>query len=209
MTDPMSALPTAVQWSHLLLAPRLRAGDIVVDATAGNGHDALFLAKAVLPRGHVFVFDLQAAAIESTRERFAGAGFASEQGLTLIHAGHEEMAGRIPTEFHGRIKAIMFNLGFLPGGDKNVITRTGTTMSALAQATALIAEDGILTVVAYPGHDGGDEEGSAIERWMATLSSTEFEVQKLAFLNFRPTTPFVMWLRKRSAKPPQTRPASD
>jgi Putative rRNA methylase len=209
MTDPMSALPTAVQWSHVLLAPRLRAGDIVVDATAGNGHDSLFLAKAVLPRGHVFVFDLQAAAIESTRQRLDDSGFSSDQGLTLIHAGHEEMSARIPAEFHGRIKVIMFNLGFLPGGDKNVITRTGTTMSALAQATALIAEDGILTVVAYPGHEGGDEEGSAIEAWMQTLSSTEFEVQKLAFLNFRATTPFVMWLRKRSARPPHTRPASD
>lgn len=202
----MSALPTAVQWSHVMLGPRLRAGDVVVDATAGNGHDSLFLARAVLPRGHVFVFDLQSAAIESTRLRLADHGYGEDPGLALIHAGHEEMSARIPQEFHGKIKAIMFNLGFLPGGDKAVITRTDTTMMALAQALELLAEDGVLTVVIYPGHEGGHQEGAAIEQWMATLSSVSFEVQKLAFLNFRPTTPFVIWVRKRSARPPTAEP---
>jgi 16S rRNA G1207 methylase RsmC len=184
----------------------LRAGDVVVDATAGNGHDSLFLAKAVLPRGRLFVFDLQQAAIESTRQRLTDHGFADAEGLTLIHAGHEEMRSQVPQDLHGRVKAIMFNLGFLPGGDKGVITRTETTMLALAQALELLVEDGVLTVVIYPGHEGGHQEGAAIEQWMSTLSSAAFEVQKLAFLNFRPTTPFVIWVRKRSAQPPAPTP---
>ena len=65
------ALPTAVRWSHALLAPRLRAGDAVVDATAGNGHDTVFLAQRVLPGGRVFAFDVQAGALERTQSQIS------------------------------------------------------------------------------------------------------------------------------------------
>lgn len=198
----MPSLPTAVQWSHHLLAPRLRPGDAVVDATAGNGHDSLFLAQSVLPGGNVFVFDVQAAAIDSTRRRLAEHGFAEGAGLTLIHAGHEELAERLPPTLRGCLRAIMFNLGFLPGGDKSLITGAETTLRALETALDWLAEDGVLTLVAYPGHDGGHQEAAAVEAWLSAQSSTAFEVQKLAFLNFRPTTPFGLWVRKRSALPP-------
>src|SRR3954454_12453143 len=68
---PFVALPTAVQWSHVILSERLRPGDLVVDATAGNGHDTLFLAERVLPGGRVFAFDVQTEAIDATRVRVA------------------------------------------------------------------------------------------------------------------------------------------
>lgn len=173
-----------------------------MDATAGNGHDSLFLGQSVLPGGKVFVFDLQAAAVESTRRRLADHGITEGEGVSLIHAGHEELSNRLPGGLRGKVRAIMFNLGFLPGGDKSVITCTETTLRALAQSLEWLAEDGVLTIVAYPGHEGGHQEAAAIESWLSGLSSSEFEVQKLAFLNFRPTTPFGLWVRKRSVAPP-------
>jgi len=191
------ALPTAVQWAQVILSSRLRSGDHVVDATAGNGHDTLFLTKQVLPGGHVYAFDVQEQAIESTRRHLIENGL-SEADFTVIHQGHEHLDERLPAHLKGQIKAFMFNLGYLPGGSKSLITQRETTLSALSQATDWLSEDGMLTVIAYPGHEGGREEGAAVEEWMAALPTNHFEVQKLAFVNFRVTTPYCMVVRKRT-----------
>jgi hypothetical protein len=92
----------------------------------------------------------------------------------------------------------MFNLGYLPGGEKTLITRTATTLMALQQAAEWLGGDGVLTVVVYPGHEGGREEADAVERWMAALPSDRFEAQRLGYVNFKPTTPFCLAMRKRA-----------
>jgi 16S rRNA C1402 N4-methylase RsmH len=178
------ALPTAVRWSHALLGPRLRPGDVVVDATMGNGHDTVFLAQRVLPGGRVFAFDVQAEALEATRKRLeemegskskiqnprkAQASRSTEEAVaedavSLIHAGHETMEQHLPAELRGKVRAFMFNLGWLPGAQKKgTITRTETTLSALGLAIEWIGDGGMITVVCYPGHAGGDTEADAVE----------------------------------------------
>jgi hypothetical protein len=196
-------LPTAVRWVQQLLEPRLAPGDAVVDATAGNGHDTLFLARRVLPGGRVVAYDMQAMAVASTRRRLEEAEV-DLSGVTLITAGHETLNETLPAELRGRLRACMFNLGYLPGGDKQRITQVDTTLSALEQATENLAEDGVLTVVVYPGHDGGREEAASVESWMASLSPDFWECQKMAFLNFRPTTPYGLAARRRTASPPKS-----
>lgn len=197
--EPFTALPTAVQWSHVLLGPRLQAGDVVVDATAGNGHDTVFLAQHVMPGGRVFAFDVQAEAIEATRVRVSELRFeiSGNKGVTLHHAGHERMAELLPVEARGRLRAVMFNLGYLPGGDKTRITRGETTLSALKQALDWLAPDGVMTVVVYPGHEGGREEAAAVLQWISDLPSDTHEAQRLGYVNFRPTTPFCLAVRRR------------
>jgi hypothetical protein len=197
--EPFTALPTAVQWSHLILSGRLRAGDVVVDATAGNGHDTVFLAQHVLPEGRVFAFDVQGEAIEATKSQITKhkTQITSSESITLHHAGHERMAELLPPELRGKLRAVMFNLGYLPGGGKTLITRTDTTLLALQQATEWLGGDGVLTVVVYPGHEGGREEADEVQRWMAALPSDRFEAQRLGYVNFKPTTPFCLAVRKR------------
>ena len=197
-----TALPTAVQWSHEIVGPRLRAGDVVVDATAGNGHDTLFLAERVLPGGRVFAFDLQADAVEQTRRAVAAhvPAYAVPDEVTLFHAGHERLAEFLPAELRGRLRAVMFNLGYLPGGDKTIITKETTSLAAIRMALDWLAEDGVLTVVIYPGHEGGRQEAGAVESLLAALPSMEFEAQRLGYLNFRPTTPFCVAVRRRAGK---------
>jgi len=198
---PRSApLPTAVRWAHFLLDARLRDGDVVVDATAGNGHDTLFLAQRVLPLGRIFSFDLQERAVLSTRSRMAAAPLPDHEAdrVQVIHASHDTFASHLPAEYRGQVRAFMFNLGFLPGGDKGVITQAESTLGALRAASEWLAPDGLITVAVYPGHDGGWQEAEAVEAWMAALSSDIFETQKLGFLNFRKTTPYLMVLRKRT-----------
>jgi hypothetical protein len=194
-----TALPTAVQWSHQVVGPRLRAGDWAVDATAGNGHDSIFLAERVLPGGRVFTFDVQAQAIEKTRENLAQhLSIQQLAEVSLHHAGHERMAELLPREARGRLRAVMFNFGYLPGGDKSVITQEATSLAAVRIALEWLAEDGIMTVVLYPGHEGGREEASAVECLIAALPSMEFEAQRIGYLNFRPTTPFCIAVRRRA-----------
>src|SRR6187200_825592 len=98
--EPFTALPTAVQWSHVIQSGRLRAGDVVVDATAGNGHDTVFLAQHVLPGGRVFAFDLQQEAIEATKSQISKheIPITREEDIILHHAGHERMAELLPAE---------------------------------------------------------------------------------------------------------------
>lgn len=194
------ALPTAVRWSHALLAPRLRPGDVVVDATAGNGHDTLFLAQRVLPGGRVFAFDVQAAALESTRARIAdsGPGAAALEAVTLVRAGHQELERHLPRDCQGRIRAFMFNLGWLPGSDKTCITRAETTLAALDAAIAWLAEGGLITIVCYPGHEGGDVESRDVERWAGRLPPDRFEAQSLAFLNLDGAPPRCIVVRRRT-----------
>lgn len=194
-------LPTAVRWAQTVLEPRLQPGDMVVDATAGNGHDTLFLAQHVLPGGHVVAFDIQADAIRQTKARLEEASM-DMAGVTLVNAGHETLTASLPAPCHGKLRACMFNLGYLPGGDKARITQVESTLSALQQALDQLAEDGVLTIVVYPGHEGGREEAAKVEQWLGALTPDVWETQKIAFMNFRPTTPYCMVARRRTVKAP-------
>ena len=143
--------------AHELLRAQLCPGDIAIDATAGNGHDTLFLAQAVGPCGRVHGFDIQPAAILATRARLAAAGAAAPAELHL--AGHEQMARLLPA-LCGKVAAVTFNLGYLPGADHATTTGTNSTLEALEQALTLLRSGGALSVLAYRGHPGGAGRGA-------------------------------------------------
>ncbi len=191
LASASGGLPSAVGWAHLLLADRLRPGAFVVDATAGNGHDTLFLAHLVGPTGHVLAFDVQAEALAATQARLEAAGI--EPGrCTLVHAGHETLAEHLLVDWRGRVDAGVFNLGYLPGGDKTRITQAETTLAALAVAVDHLSPGGLLTVAVYPGHEGGREEQRAVAAWAESLPARAFEVQLLRPIN-RAATPPECW----------------
>ncbi len=156
------------QHAHEVVAEVVRPGETAIDATAGNGHDTLHLARRVGERGKVIAFDVQPAAIESTRRRLEDAGVA--QRVVLWCGSHSEMADRVAPG----VAAVMFNLGYLPGADHRVITRTGETLRALEAAAGLLRPGGVLTAVCYPGHAGGDEEASAVREWIEARGGEVF-----------------------------------
>lgn len=147
--------------AHAWIAPALAPGAVAVDATTGNGHDTEFLAAGVGPAGIVHAFDVQASALDRARERLQRAGLVER--VCWHHAGHESLR---EVTGEAAVTAVMFNLGWLPGGSREVITQPQTTLSALEQAATLLAADGRLSIVAYRGHAGGAEEHAAVDRWV-------------------------------------------
>ncbi len=168
----------------------LKEGDTAVDFTMGNGHDTEFLSKTVGESGHVYAFDIQAQAVESTEKNLAAAG--CPDNYTLIHASHHLVADYVKTP----IKAGMFNLGYLPGGDKSVTTMRETTLPAIKAAIDLLDMDAILLIAVYPGHAEGEEEGKMITEYLSTLSRYQLCCTKIRILN-SPTSPFFMIVETR------------
>ena len=162
----------AVERSHAAVRRRLFAGAIAVDATAGNGRDTLFLAGGVGADGKVFAVDLQDEAVRRTRALLEAQGLAER--VLLRQGNHADLSALWPELHPGSVQAVMFNLGYLPGGDKAVITGVESTLAGLEQSARLLAPGGVLAVVCYPGHPGGGEESRAVWDWAERFSSRDF-----------------------------------
>jgi 16S rRNA C1402 N4-methylase RsmH len=156
-----------IDLAHQKLAEVIEPGDIAVDATMGNGYDTQFLAQQVGPTGRVYAFDVLPEALDETRQRLLHNGLLIR--TTLLLAGHENLAAHIEPDHCGMVQAVMFNLGYRPGGDKRLTTATETTLAALDAAFAILTSDGRISIVAYPGHRGGREETEVVKRWAGCL----------------------------------------
>lgn len=178
---------------HHQLEQLIRSGDLAIDATAGNGHDTLALAQAVGPTGRVQVIDLQAAAIEATRKRLAAAGALTQ--CTLQQGDHSRILRELPAPFVGGTKAITFNLGYLPGGDRSIVSQATNTRAALDAAVALLGPGGCLFVTAYRGHPGGQEETRAVAQWMQAKAKEGWTVQQETPEQHNPDRlPPILWM---------------
>ncbi|QDT92422.1 class I SAM-dependent methyltransferase [Gimesia algae] len=160
--------------AHALIAQVFQPGETAVDATAGNGHDTRFLCRLAGQSGKVFAIDIQQQALDQTAAMLQNCEY---YNFELICDDHRLLAGLIPPEHRDRIRTVMFNLGYLPGGDHSKITQETSTLSAIEAALALIRPGGIITILAYPGHSGGAAETSAVAALLDQLDNTQFKTQ--------------------------------
>jgi SAM-dependent methyltransferase len=179
-----------VPLSHLLLQRYVQPGDRTVDATCGNGNDTLLLARLTGPVGRVWAFDIQAAALERTAQALSEAGL--QNRVALVAAGHETMGDHVV----GPLTAAVFNLGYLPGGDRTVITQPDSTLAALGQALKLLAPGGIIAVTVYPGHPGGAAERTVVEEWCASLPPGTAHVWHMGQFNVAADAPYLILIQK-------------
>lgn len=180
--------------AHAEIRKVLGAGDLALDATCGNGHDTLFLARLVGPEGTVWAIDRQAEAVTRVRARLTAEQIASVQ---LFEGCHSRMSDILPAGAVGRIGAVMFNLGYLPSGDHAVVTGSATTVPALAAAARFLRPGGVLSVLAYTGHPGGQEEEQAVRTWTEGLSADEFEIERIAPGDSRSHPPVLFLIRRK------------
>jgi len=184
-------LRSARYLAHQVMEAAIAPGARVIDATMGNGHDTAFLAELVGESGLVYAFDLQAPAVESTRKRLESLDI--ENRCRLFVKGHE----RVLEEVHESVDAVMFNLGWLPGGDKSVTTLWETTQKAVGDCLSLLKKGGVLTLCAYPGHAEGDRERENLMTWFASLRPQEYNVLHQRFLNAGPGAPECFVIQKQ------------
>ncbi len=183
---------------HLKLKKLLHPGDTAIDATAGNGHDTLALAEQVGPTGKVIAIDLQAAAIEATRIRLDRAGQLAQ--CELLQADHADALAVLAADHPASVAAITFNLGYLPGGNKQVTTSPPTTLRALETAKELLKVGGVLMLTAYRGHPGGIQEANQAASWMRALPKQNWQVESTEPpTRAKDRIPPVLWIAQKLA----------
>lgn len=182
-------------YAKKLLEITITNGDVVVDATLGNGHDTLFLANLIGESGRVYGFDLQEAAILTSIERLKQHGMADR--VTIFHTGHEQLSKLIPAEHHGKVKAAIFNLGYLPGSDKSIVTKPETTISAIEQLLEMMIPEGIIILVIYHGHAEGAIERDALLTYCQEIDQKKAHVLQYRFINQQNNPPFIIAIEKR------------
>ena len=181
-------------WAREMIEGALFEGARAIDATMGNGHDTRWLCELVGSGGHVYAFDVQADAVDRTRERLKAAGV--EDRASLFCQGHQRMA-----EFVGEtVDAIVFNLGWLPGAEHGVTTRTDTTLQAVDASLSLLKEEGIMTVCVYPGHEEGMRELEALLEWASHLDAKRYDALIKTYLNQPNDPPRMLAIRKKKTK---------
>ena len=178
-------------WAAELIERALFPGARALDATLGNGHDALWLCELVGEAGRVYGFDVQAEAVARSRARLEEAGVTGR--AELIHDGHENLGKYIEDE---SVDAAMFNLGWLPGAPHGVTTRTETTLRAVDAALRALRQEGVLTICVYPGHPEGARERDALLTWAKNLDGGKYDVMLRAYLNQVNDPPLMIAVKK-------------
>ncbi len=172
----------------------IEEGDVVVDATAGNGHDTLVLAEAVGEHGKVLAFDIQKKALENTEKLLEENGMLKR--TSLINDSHENIEKYLDsTELSP--SAVIFNLGYLPLGDKSITTNGKSSIKAIESASKLIKLGGIVALVLYSGHEEGKEEKQMILDMLRGLCSSKYHVAYTSMLNQENNPPEIVWITRK------------
>lgn len=170
---------------------KIDKGDIVVDATMGNGNDTVFLAELAGNSGKVYAFDVQEKAVKNTEEKINEKGFSKR--VELINDGHENMDKYIS----GKVSLVMFNLGYLPKAEHTITTKADTTLAALKKSLDLIKKGGVVILIVYYGHEDGKIEKIALEEYIKNLDQKKYNAVKMSFINQIHNPPMLIVIEKR------------
>lgn len=182
-----------ITFAHANLKEVISPGDTVVDATCGNGNDTLMLAEACGKNGHVYAFDIQSQAIKTTKAMLENKAI---HHVTYIQDSHSTIDQYVPEITKGNISAAIFNLGYLPRGDKSIITTPESTITALEKLLHYIRKGGRVALVIYHGHAGGEAEKNDVLSFVKHLDQTVYEVVQYKFINQKNNPPFVVVIQK-------------
>lgn len=171
--------------SHRVLEEVLTLNDISVDMTCGGGNDTLFLAKN---SKKVYAFDIQEEAIRLTKEKTK-----DYNNITYILDNHINLKKYVNEE----VKAVIFNLGYLPNGDKKLTTVALTTIPAIKEALSILVKGGVCAICLYPGHKEGKKESEEVVEMVKNLNQHEFEVLRYEFINQINEPPFLIAIEKK------------
>lgn len=174
-----------LQFAKTLISNRLKNGGVAVDATCGRGNDTLFLANIATK---VYAFDIQIDAVNSTKKLIS-----TYEHVAVFHDSHENIANYVSE----KIDTAMFNLGYLPNGDKSITTKSSSTLKAVINLLPLLNDHGLITIVCYPGHSEGNVESKELENYLSQINQKEFDIIKYNFINQINDPPYLIAIEKR------------
>ena len=169
--------------AHNIISTYVKNRNIAVDCTLGNGFDCDFLSENF---NKVYAFDIQKIAIDNYYKK-------EKENVTLICDSHDKIQEYIKEE----IDAVMFNLGFLPGGDKTITTRSETTLPCINEALKLLKSGGLMTIAVYIGHDEGKKESDKLLSHLSILPKNNYGVMVHSYLNRNKTAPYLIVIEKK------------
>jgi SAM-dependent methyltransferase len=206
MNSSTSKFPFPLAASHLELAHDywrrlLQPGDLAIDATAGNGQDTLFIAKLLVKNGNglkkqLFAIDIQPKAIAASKKLLEENLPTQMDLIEWITASHEVFPSQITPE---SVKLIVYNLGYLPGGDKSLTTMLGSTLESIKNALTLLTAGGALSITCYPGHPEGKKEEESLLEFAKTLNPRQWSVLFHRYMN-REASPSLLLIVKTAAR---------
>ncbi|MFB9756964.1 class I SAM-dependent methyltransferase [Ectobacillus funiculus] len=188
-------LERILPFARTLLQMAVKDGSYAVDATIGNGHDTAFLAQLVGEAGKVFGFDIQEQAILNTQARLTEQNLLSR--AILFHESHGRLLEMLPADAKGNVTGAVFNLGYLPGGDKSIVTKPNSTIDAIEQLLQIMAPEGIIVLVIYHGHEEGQAERDVVVEFAMNLDQQMVHVLRYEFINQSNHPPFIIAIEKR------------
>lgn len=180
----------AVLMAHQFILPKLATASHIVDATAGNGKDTLFLAKNSNPSAVIWAFDIQQQALQKTETLLTDHKLRDK--VKIIFDSHANITNHI----HQPLDVVMFNLGYLPGGDQSINTSPDTTIKAIAQSLKLLTVGGLMTIAAYPGYEHGRLENQAVREYLTSLRQETFAIACWSMVNQRNNPPVLYIIEK-------------
>jgi tRNA A58 N-methylase Trm61 len=178
--------------NKLYLEQIINEGDIVVDATMGNGYDTKYLAQKVGENGFVYSFDVQEEAIKSTAKKLEKENL--DKRVKLILDGHENMDKYVEKE----VSCIVFNLGYLPRAKHRIITKPNTTIKAIEHSLKLLKPHGVVSISIYTGHEGGMDEKNSVYDFVKNLDQSDFDVLECGFVNQINNPPQLVLIEKKN-----------
>ena len=112
----------------------------------------------------------------------------------LILDGHEYMEKYVLEV--GMVSCIVFNFGYLPGGDHTVATKAETSVAAIQSGLSLLRKGGLMSLCIYSGGDTGNQEKEAILGFLKTLDTKQYLVIVSAYFNRSNHPPVPVQIRK-------------
>lgn len=177
--------------NKIFLEKIIEKGHVVIDATMGNGYDTVYLGNLVGETGKVYAFDVQEEALTSTRKKVVRDNM--EDRIELIHDGHENLDKYVKEE----VSCVVFNLGYLPRAKHMVITKPDTTLEAIKKSLGLLKPNGIISIAAYIGHEGGLDEKNYICQYLDNLDQKQYNVLHMEFTNQINNPPQLILVEKK------------
>lgn len=171
----------------------LEKGDIAIDATLGNGHDTLFLLE-IDKLSKIYSFDIQKEALLSSTEKIKN--HPDFKNVELILDGHENVKQHVTES----VKVALFNLGYLPNGDKSITTLPETTLKSIEDILDLLLPGGRIILTVYHGHSVGKLERDALLEYVSTLGQKYYNVLRYQFINQQNHAPFLIVIEKKKRK---------